>query len=146
MVVELASGLFALAGVALTVSLTEMRARREVRAKDSSELTALKRKAYAGALQQVELVAARFAQWTKTESGDHQEAARVFWDALTIAYQIENEIRILARTQEPADAMHRILAVYRAALEGNDRKLPKPREARAGMIQAFRVDLGLPAK
>ncbi|MEV6848315.1 hypothetical protein [Actinoplanes sp. NPDC051411] len=143
MVTELATGFFALGGVALTALLAEIRARRETRVKEHIELTALKRKTYSTAIQQVEIVASKFAQWIDCIPEEDATAERAFWDALTIAYQLSNEIRILGATQEPADAMKRMLTVYRKAMAGEIKVLPKPKELRAAMVDEFRNDLGL---
>lgn len=143
MSIYLISGLFALGGVALTGLFAEIRAARESSARESSELTSLKRETYAKAIYQVELVASKVARWAGANDEERAERSHAFWDELTLAYQITNEIRIMARTQEPADAIKRVLAIYRAAVENDERKLPKPREQVHDMVSWFRKDLGL---
>jgi hypothetical protein len=137
------SGAFALGGVALAGLFAELRSARENRARASLELTSLKRETYSKAIHQVELVASRVARWAGANDEDRAERSHAFWDELTIAYQIKNEIRIMARTQEPADAMTRVLTIYRAAVEKDERKLPKPRDQVRDMVSEFRKDLGL---
>jgi hypothetical protein len=39
--------------------------------------------------------------------------------------------------------MHRVLSIYRAAVENDERELPKPREEKKDMVSSFRTDLGL---
>jgi hypothetical protein len=141
--VYLVSGLFALGGVGLAGLFAEIRAARESRARENSELTSLKRERYSKAISQVELVASRVALWAGANDEERAERSHAFWDELTLAYQIANEVRIIARTQEPAAAMKRVLAIYRAAVENDERKLPKPREQRDDMVSWFRKDLGL---
>jgi hypothetical protein len=143
MSVYLVSGLFALGGVALAALFAEIRAARESRARENSELTSLKRQTYSKALYQVELIASKVAQWAGANDEERAERSQAFWDELTVAYQITNEIRIMARTQEPADAMKRVLTIYRAAVENDERKVPKPRDQRSEMVSSFRMDLGL---
>lgn len=144
MSVYLISGLFALGGVALTALLAEIRAIREGRARENSDLASLKRQTYSKAIHQVELVASKAARWAGADDDTElSERSHAFWDELTLAYQITNEIRIIARTQEPADKMKRVLSIYRAAVEKDERKLPKPREQVQDMIISFRTDLGL---
>jgi hypothetical protein len=142
-VINLVSGLFALGGVAVAALFSEIRSRREDHSRQSSELVSLKRKTYANALYQVELVASNVAQWVDANDDDSAARSRAVWDSLTTAYQIVNEIHIMARTQEPAVAMKRMLTAYRTPFENGERKLPKPRDLRADMIGAFRRDLGL---
>jgi hypothetical protein len=137
------SGLFALSGVVLGGIFAEIRASRESRARESSELTSLKRETYSRAIHQVELVASRVARWAGTSDEKRPERSHAFWDELTLAYQITNEIRLIARTQEPADAMKRVLSIYRTAVENDNRKLPKPRDQVNEMINSFRKDLDL---
>jgi hypothetical protein len=141
--VYLISGLFALGGVALTALFSEMRAFREGRARENADLASLKRQTYSKAIYQVELVASKVARWAGADDDQRSERSHAFWDELTVAYQITNEIRIMARTQEPADAMKRVLSIYRAAVENDTRKLPKPREQSEDMVSSFRTDLGL---
>ena len=143
MMIELASGLFALGGVALTALFGEVRARREVKVREAAELTALKRKTYGAALQQVELVASKCARWVDPDTTTDASARQEFWDALVSGYQIMNEINIMSSTQSPGDAMKRVLTAYRRAVENEKRELPKPREDRQEMFDAFREDLGL---
>ena len=71
------------------------------------------------------------------------ERSDAFWDELVLAYQLKNEIRIVARTQEPAQKMERVLSTYRKAVENGARELPKPREQVDEMVSSFRTDLGL---
>jgi len=141
--VYLVSGLFALGGVALAGLFAEIRAARESRARENSELTSLKRETYSKAIHQVELVASKVARWAEANDEERAERLHAFWDELTLAYQITNEIRIIARTQEPAEAMKRVLTIYRTTVENDERKLPKPRERRDDMVSWFRKDLGL---
>ena len=143
MAVYLIGGLFALSGVVLGGIFTEIHAARESRARENSELTTLKRQTYSKAIHQVELVASRVARWAEADDDELHERSHAFWDELTLAYQITNEIRLIARTQEPADAMKRVLTTYRAAVEQNKRKLPKPRDQVNEMISSFRRDLDL---
>jgi hypothetical protein len=141
--VYLVSGLFALGGVALAGIFAEIRATRDSRGRETSELTSLKRETYSRAIHQVELVASKVARWTGATDEERSERSHAFWDELVLAYQVTNEIRIIARTQEPAEAMRRVLTIYRAAVESDERKLPKPGEQVDDMIRSFRVDLGL---
>ena len=143
MSVYLISGLFALGGVALTGLLGEFRAIREARARENSDLTSLKRETYSKAINQVELIASKVAQWVEASDEERAERSHSFWDELVLAYQIENQIKITARTQEPAESMHHVLSIYRAAVENDERKLPKPREEKKDMVSSFRTDLGL---
>lgn len=143
MSVYLVSGLFALGGVALAGLFAEIRAARDSHARENSELVSLKRETYSKAIHQVELVASKIARWAGANDEERAERSHAFWDELTLAYQITNEIRIIARTQEPADAMKRVLTIYRAAVENDERKLPKPREQVGDMVSWFRKDLGL---
>lgn len=143
MTVYLVSGLFALGGVALTGLLGEFRAIREARSRENSGLASLKRETYSKAIDQVELVASKVAQWATANDEERAERSHAFWDELVLAYQIENQIKITARTQEPAEAMHLVLSVYRAAVENDERKLPKPRAELRDMVGSFRTDLGL---
>lgn len=101
MSVYLVSGLFALGGVALAGLFAEIRAARESRARENSELTSLKRETYSKAIHQVELVASRVARWAGANDEERAERSHAFWDELTLAYQITDEVRIIARTQEP---------------------------------------------
>jgi hypothetical protein len=141
--IYLISGLFALGGVALTGLLSEIRAVRDSRTRESADLASLKRQTYSKALNQVELVASKVARWAEATDEERAERTRAFWDDLVAAYQIKNEIRLMGRTQEPADAMNYVLSIYRAAVENDIRKLPKPREEVADMVSSFRTDLGL---
>lgn len=143
MAVYLVSGLFALGGVVLGGIFTEIRAVRESRARESSELITLKRQTYSRAIHQVELVASKVVRLAGADDGERSERSHAFWDELTLAYQITNEIRLIASTQEPADAMKRVLTMYRAAVENNTRKLPSPRDRVNEMINSFRTDLNL---
>ena len=143
MAVYLASGLFALGGVVLGGIFAEIRASRESRAREDSELSSLKRQTYSKAIHQVELVASKVARWAGADDEKRPERSHAFWDELTLAYQITNEIRLIAQTQEPADAMKRVLTIYRAAVENDNRKLPRPRDQVNEMINSFRMDLGL---
>ncbi len=143
MAVDAASGLFALGGVALAGVWAEIRAGREARARQSSELVSLKREICTEATLRIEAVASSVAQWTSSATeGDVSRQA--VWAALTSAYEISARIRIVADTQVPANAMEQVLTVYRKALESNDRRLPKPNDVRAAMIREFRKDLGKP--
>jgi hypothetical protein len=141
--VYLVSGLFALGGVALAGLFAEIRAARDSRIRENSELTSLKRETYSKAIHQVELVASKVARWAGANDDERAERSHAFWDELVLAYQITNEIRIIARTQEPANAMRRVLTIYRAAVENDERKLPKPGEQVDEMVSWFRKDLGL---
>jgi hypothetical protein len=140
--VDVASGLFALGGVALAGVWAEIRAGREARSRQSSELVSLKRELYTEAIVRTEAVASSVAQWVAAPDDDVSRQA--VWAALTSAYETSANIRIVADTQTPADAMEGVLRVYRSALEGNDRRLPKPREGRDAMIRELRRDLGRP--
>jgi hypothetical protein len=143
MAIDVASGLFALGGVALAGAWAEVRAGREARARQSSELVSLKRELYTEATLRIEAVASSVAQWASAEDDASREAV---WAALTSAYETSAKIRIVAGTQIPAEAMQRVLTVYRKALESNDRRLPKPSGLRQAMIGEFRKDLGRPDK
>jgi hypothetical protein len=98
---------------------------------------------YSKAIHQVELVASKVARWAGADDEKRPGRSHDFWDELTLAYQITNEIRIVARTQEPADAMKRVLTIYRTAVESDVRELPKPRDEVSAMVSSFRADLGL---
>jgi hypothetical protein len=141
--VYLISGLFALGGVALTGLLGEFHAIREARSRENSDLASLKRETYSKAIDQVELVASKVARWAGANDEERTERSHAFWDELVLAYQIQNQIKLTARTQEPAEAMHDVLSIYRAAVENDVRKLPKPREELREMVRSFRTDLGL---
>jgi hypothetical protein len=141
--VYLVSGLFALGGVALTGLLTELHAIRETRYRENSDLISLKREAYSKAINQVELVASAVARWAGADDEERAERSHAFWDELVLAYQMQNQIKIIARTQEPAEAMNHVLSIYRAAVENDERKLPKPRGELRDMVSSFRKDLGL---
>lgn len=141
MAIDVASGLFALGGVALAGAWAEIRAGREARARQSSELVSLKRELYSEAILRTEAVASSVAQWVAAEDDASQQAV---WAALTSAYETAGRIRIVADTQVPAEAMRQLLAVYRNALESEDRRLPKPSDFRDEMISEFRKDLGRP--
>src|SRR5437660_10684184 len=94
--VYLVSGLFALGGVALTAIFSEIRSSREGRARENSDLASLKRQTYSKAIYQVELVASKVARWAAAGDDDERaERSHAFWDELTVAYQITNEIRIM---------------------------------------------------
>jgi hypothetical protein len=142
MTVDVASGLFALGGVALAGAWAEIRAGREARARQSSEFVSLKRELYTEATLRIEAVASSVAQWASAVQDDASRQA--VWAALTSAYETSAKIRIVADTQAPAEVMERVLAVYRKTLESNDRRLPKPNDVRAAMIREFRKDLGRP--
>jgi hypothetical protein len=139
---DVASGLFALGGVALAGAWAEIRAGREARARQSSELFSLKRELYTEAIVRSEAVASSVAQWVSATEDD--VSGQAVWVALTSAYETVAKIRIVGETQVPADAMQKVLAEYRTALESNDRRLPKPRDLRHTMIREFRKDLGRP--
>jgi hypothetical protein len=139
---DVASGLFALGGVALAGVWAEIRAGREARVQRSSELVSLKRDLYTEAIVRVESVASSVALWATAVEADVSRQS--VWAALTPAYETSAKIRIVADTQLPADAMDRVLTTYRTALESNDRRLPQPREEREAMIREFRKDLGSP--
>ena len=143
MSIYLFSGLFALGGVALTGLIAEIRAIREARYRESSDLVSLKRETYSKAINQVELVASKVALWAGASDEERTERSHAFWDELVLAYQIQNQIKIMARSQEPAEAMNHVLSTYRAAVENDERKLPKPREELRDMVSSFRTDLGL---
>jgi hypothetical protein len=143
MSIYLLSGLFALGGVALTGLIAELRAIREARYRENSDLVSLKRETYSKAINQVELVASKVARWVGANDEERTERSHAFWDELVLAYQIQNQIKIIARTQEPAEAMNHVLSMYRAAVENDERKLPKPREELRDMVSSFRADLGL---
>jgi hypothetical protein len=143
MSIYLISGLFALGGVALTGLIAELRAIREARYRENSDFVSLKRETYSKAINQVELVASKVARWVEANDEERAERSHAFWDELVLAYQIENQIKIVAGTQEPAEAMHQVLSIYRAVVENGERKLPKPREGLRDMVSSFRADLGL---
>jgi len=143
MSVYLVSGLFALGGVALAGLFAEIRAARDGRARQTSELTSLKRQTYSKAIDQVELVSSKVARWAGADDKERDERLRDFWDELTLAYQIKSQILLTAQTSEPADTMTTVLGIYRKAVEDDERKLPKPREQVNEMIRRFRIDLGL---
>jgi hypothetical protein len=141
--VYLVSGLFALGGVGLAGLFAEIRAAREGRTKALLELASLKRQTYSKAIDQVELVASKVARLIGADDNERAERSRAFWDELTLAYQIKNQIRLIAGSGEPADAMTRVLTVYRTAIENGERTLPKPRDQVNEMIGLFRSDLDL---
>jgi hypothetical protein len=143
MAAYLIGGIFALAGVALTGFLAEFRATRESRSQEISNLASLKREVYSKAINQVELVASMVARWVGANEEERPERSHSFWDELVVAYQMQNQIKILARTQEPAEAMNRVLGIYRRAIENHEKELPKPREEVKEMVSSFRKDLGL---
>lgn len=147
MAIDLASGLFALGGVALAGAWAEIRAGREARARQSSELLSLKRELYTEAMLRTEAVASSVAQWAfEAEDAEDDASRQAVWAAITSAYETQNKIRIVADSQAPAEAMKRVLAVYRDVLESSDRRLPKPSDVRSAMISEFRKDLGRPDK
>jgi hypothetical protein len=136
--VETVSGLFALAGVALAAAFGELRAWRESSTQRSSELYKTRRETYALALQNVEAVAGRMAEWAK-EGGD----ASVVWESLTAAYTTMNTVALVAVDRRTPEAMSGVLRIYREALEAEHRVMPKPRAERRELVLAFRRDLGL---
>jgi hypothetical protein len=140
--VDVASGLFALGGVALAGAWAEIRAGREARARQLSERVSLKIELYTEAIVRIEAVASSVALWASATEAD--ESRQAVWAALTPAYETSAKIRIVADTQVPADAMERVLTVYRTALESNDRRLPKPTDLRDAVIREFRKDMGRP--
>jgi len=71
---------------------------------------------------------------------------RAAWDALSAAYEIQLEIHLIARGTDVAAPMGEVLGEYRQALERNKRILPRPHQSRLEMINAFRVDLGMPVE
>ena len=75
---------------------------RDSRTRENADLSALKRQTYSKALNQVELVASKVAILARATGEERAEFAGAFWDELVVAYQIKNEIRLMARTQEPA--------------------------------------------
>jgi len=83
--VYLVSGLFALGGVGLAGLFAEIRASRDGRARENSELTSLKREKYSKGINQVELVASTVARWAGANDEQRSERKRAFWDELTIA-------------------------------------------------------------
>ena len=127
---DVASGFFALGGVALAGVWAEIRAGREARAQQSSELVSLKRELYTEAIVKVEAVASSVALWASAAEDElHRKVVRA---ALVAAYETSAKIRIVADSQMPADAMDQVLAAYRSALESNDQRLPKPYDLREG--------------
>jgi hypothetical protein len=146
MAIEIASGLFALGGVALAGVLSEIRSVREARTRRVEDLQSLRRSVYAEALRRVEAVAKSVARWCQPESKDDPAVTRAVWDALSAAYEIQLEIHLIARRSEVAGAMGRVLGEYRHAVEENKRVLPRPNEPRLVMINAFRMDLGMPVE
>lgn len=103
----------------------------------------MKRETYSKAIDQVELIVSRVARWAGANDEERIERSHSFWDEIVLAYQIQNQIKITARTQEPAEAMNLVLSIYRSAVENDERKLPKPREELGEMVSSFRTDLGL---
>src|SRR5262245_18493804 len=97
MAIDVASGLFALGGVALAGAWAEIRAGREARARQSSELFSLKRELYTEATLRVEAVASSVAQWASAAEDDVSRQA--VWASLTSAYETSAKIRIVADTQ-----------------------------------------------
>ncbi len=140
---DVASGAFALGGVALASAVAEVHAWREARARRDSDLTSLRREVYTNALRRLESVASRVALWAVAEPEDVAVRTAAVWEALATAYEVLNEVRLIAGDPKVAASMERTLRVYRAALEGGERVLPKVNDDRVGMIHAFREDLGI---
>jgi hypothetical protein len=143
---EIAAGLFALGGVALTALLGELRGWRENRIRHTTELATLRRETYIRALHDVEAVASTIGVWSGTMPGS-EEAETVssapFWAALTTAYKSLNEVRLLGGDQAPALAMMDVLRIYRYQVESGVREVPSAGAQRDALLQAFRRDLAL---
>lgn len=135
---DVASGLFALAGVALAAAFGEVRAWREGRTQRSQDLYQLRRETYARALSEIEVVASATARWAR--EGEESSGA---WKALTTAYGTMNEVALIAVGKATVEKMAAVLRVYRTTLESGERNLPKPRDERRELVLAFRRDLGL---
>src|SRR4051794_8716226 len=102
---DVSSGIFALAGVALTAAATELRNWRESRSRRISDLFELRRETYLKGIRQIETVASQVAQWVSGETDNLRGA----WDALTAAYETLNEIRLIVKDPETAETLHRAL-------------------------------------
>jgi hypothetical protein len=139
------SGAFALGGVALAGLMAEIRSWREGRIRRRSEIMTLRRETYASALRRIEGVASSVAIWSACEPDGVPAATRAVWEALTSAYEVLSEVRLIAGHGEVAEAMQRVLHEYRAALQSGERTLPAPTELRAAVVREFRGDLGIPA-
>ena len=144
---DIASGLFALAGVALAAGFNELRAWRESRAARESAIFELRRETYARALRQIETIASRFAQWAEeppTLADEYSTKKRAVWDAMTAAYETLNEVRLIAGDLgQTEDAMNGILRDYRDKLEADEQVVFKSREERALLVDLFRKDLAI---
>jgi hypothetical protein len=143
---DIASGLFALGGVAVAAGFNELRAWRESRAARESAIFELRRETYARALRQIETIASRFAQWAEEAraSDEYFTRKRAVWDAMTAAYETLNEVRLIAGDLgQTEDAMNRILRDYRDRLEADEQVGFKSREERSVLVDLFRKDLAI---
>ncbi|GHJ48311.1 hypothetical protein Cs7R123_56530 [Catellatospora sp. TT07R-123] len=140
---EIDGGLFALGGVALAAAFTEIRAWREDRSRRAHDLHVQRREVYAAALREVESVTSELAKLINYGAGDREEQRRAVWSALVRAYEVLNQVRLLAENMNTAGAMSAVLRVYRDALEQGATELPDPRELRRAMVGGFREDLGI---
>jgi hypothetical protein len=132
------SGLFALGGVILGALFTEMHTRREAKIRHAADLQTVRRQTYSTALRHIETLSSATARWAAGRTDEEP-----VWDALSVAYATENEVRLVASVGGSADAMHRVIRIYRDALETDNRTLPVPREAKQELLTAFRRDLGI---
>ena len=137
---DLASGLFALAGVALAGGLAEFRSWREANKRSNDEFALLKRETYAKALRLTESVASRAARWLESPG---PEAHAGFWEAITEAYQTLGEIRLITGEPRAAEKMNQTLRQYRDMVETGSTTFPKTTAEREALVRLFREDLGL---
>lgn len=140
---DIAAGLFALGGVALAGLLTEVRAWRERRTKHDADLHLIRRETYSKALHDVEQVASKISRWAEASPEAVPDLRLQFWDAMTVAYDSLNKVRLLGTDDRPAEAMSVMLQIYRRQVESGERTVPSAGKARDTMLAAFRRDLGL---
>lgn len=141
---DIASGIFALGGVALAGLVAEVRARRDAWTKRTEAATTLKRHTYSEALGQIEVVASRCARWLEaSEASARLDAATSFWDALLEAYRILGDVRLICNDQRIPEVMNGLLRIYRDVIEKAGTQFPKQRDQRRRLIELFRKDLGV---
>lgn len=95
---DIASGVFALAGVTVAAVFSELRAWRETRTARGEALLQLRRETYARALRQLETLASKSAQWVEAPEAVSREPASKLpvWEAMTVVYETMNEVRLAA--------------------------------------------------
>lgn len=143
---DIASGVFALSGVAVAALFTEVRAWRETRTARVEALLQLRRETYARALRELETLASKFAQWVEAADTVQQDPTikRAVWDAMTAVYETMNEVRLISMDlKETEAAMKKVVSAFRDRLEADEQSLPKIRVERTALVEIFRRDLGV---